>query len=454
MKRTKAFFKAIICAGAYGSLKEQFTCKGVNALSAIIIVINVLVAPLFFFMTKDQGVLWGSLVEVVLIAFVIYLNAKHRHQTAGLLFFIVLNASTFYFAARLGKDVNAQLMIIFLIGLASFLYANKKVRAICIGITLASFIVLEYAYQSQLLPALPLSEGIRDMMRWGSYFVIALLVSLLFCIYSNINSKLLNDLEEANEQLQQHLLKAFHANDSKKNFIREIVHEVKSGFNPIEGMVVYLAEKERLKKTKATPEQLIDHIRGGCSSYRRLLSNLLEFSKIEYGKKDDPIIEPLEIRSFMQQVVNEFQYAARSENATIMLQIDEPVPTIIFCDSIKLRQIANNLIHNAIKFVRSGCDIIVKVELKGLDRWQLAVINDGENIPEEQLQKIFQPYQNVRTGINMEGNGLGLFITRKLVEALRGDIEVVRADKMFTVFEVRFPLEQEWALNYKMPESA
>ncbi len=92
----------------------------------------------------------------------------------------------------------------------------------------------------------------------------------------------------------------------------------------------------------------------------------------------------------------------------------------------------------------------LKVELHGLDAWQLTVINNGENFTEEQLKRIFQPYQHVRTGVNLEGNGLGLFITHKLVETLQGNIEVVREVKDHTVFEVTFPLEQRMAINRKI----
>lgn len=447
MNKIKAFSEAIICAGASSSVRKTFICKGINTLSAVIILINLMIGPLFYLITYKTAVLWGCLVEITLLCLVIILNARRQHHAASLLFFTILNIATFYFAALLGKEVNAQLMIIFLVGLASFLYDDKGLRAICVGISLVGFIMLEYAYQNNLLPTLPLGEGNRNLVRWGSYIVITGLVGSLFCIYSNINSKLLTELEEQKEQLEQHLL-------SKKHFMREVVHEIKSGFNPIEGMVSYLAASDRLQKTSVSPEQLIGHIKGGCVSYRRLLANLLEYSKIEFEKKDDPIIEPLEIRSFMQQVVTEFQYAARSENTYILLQIDEKVPSIVSCDPIKLRQIANNLIHNAIKFARPNCDVVVKVELNGLDAWQLTVINDGENIPEEQLKRIFQPYQHVRTGVNMDGNGLGLFITHKLVDTLHGNIEVVRDDKEYTVFEVTFPLEQRRAGSRKMPEVA
>lgn len=447
MKKIKAFLDAIICAGASGSLREAFTCKGVNRLAIAIILISTIAGPVSYSFTGNPALLWGCLTVDCLMGMVIYLNAKRWHHAAGLLCFTVLNIATFYFAAILGKDANAQLMIIFLVGLASFLYDNKKIRAICVGISFISFLALEYTYQHNLLPTMAFSEGTRSLVHWGSYLVITVMVGYLFCIYSDITRNLFDELEGQKEQLEQHLL-------SKKHFIREAVHEIKSGFNPIEGMVAYLSETDRLKKTTVTADQLIAHIKGGCFSYRRLLANLLEFSKIEFGKKDEPILEPLEIRSFMQQVVNEFQYAANAEKTSIVLQIDENVPAIVSCDSIKLRQIANNLIHNAIKFVRTNCDVVVKVELHGLDAWQLTVINDGENLTEEQLKRIFHPYQHVRTGVNLEGNGLGLFITHKLVETLHGNIEVVRETRDHTVFEVTFPLEQRMAINSKMSSRA
>lgn len=310
---------------------------------------------------------------------------------------------------------------------------SKRVNGPLVGLILFSLMLGPWLYYMTANPTVLI-------------IIFNILASLFFCVYWYSNQQQLRKLEGEKEELEQQLLKALHANDSKKNFIREVVHEIKSGFNPIEGMVAYLSENERLQKAKVSAEQLVAHIKGGCFSYRRLLSNLLEYSKLEYGRNDDPIVEPLVIRSFMQQVVDEFQYTAHAEQTLILLQVEEAVPPVVHCDPIKLRQIANNLIHNAIKFVRVGCDIIVKVDLSGSNTWQLAVIHEGENISDEKLQKIFYPYQHVRTGINMEGNGLGLFITRNLVETLHGQIGVIRG-KVLTVFEVKFPLQQRQPLE-------
>lgn len=275
-----------------------------------------------------------------------------------------------------------------------------------------------------------------------SIIVFSILVCLLLCMYSYHKHQQVRKLEREKEALELQLLKALHANDCKKRFIREVVHEIKSGFNPIEGMVTYLSESERLQKAKVTAEQLVAHIKGGCFSYRRLLSNLLEYSRLEFGKQDDVLFEPLEIRCFMQLVVDEFQYAAQSENTFIQLQVEDQLPCTVQCDPIKLRQIANNLIHNAIKFVKVGCPIVVKVGLIDPQTWQLTVVHEGETIPDDKLKRIFYPYQDVRTGINMEGNGLGLFITRNLADALQGRLDVVKRNTV-TAFEVKFPLEQK-----------
>lgn len=277
------------------------------------------------------------------------------------------------------------------------------------------------------------------------------LVSFLYWLYCDRNHRQQQEWQGQKEALEQELLKAHYANDGKKHFIREIVHEIKSGFNPLEGMIAYLGEKERLLKSKATTEQLIAHIKSGAFSFRRLLANLLEFSKIEYAKKDETIIEPVEIRAFMQQVVDEFQYTAQTENTVITLEIAPEMPVMVSCDPVKLRQVANNLVHNAIKFVPAGSGVLVSVGLHGRDNWQLNVINDGEGFSPEKLQQYFHPYQDVRTGINMEGNGLGLFITRKLVESLHGRIVLAKEDKAHTAFEVTFPLDQPQFSSMAVP---
>ncbi len=82
----------------------------------MIILANLILGPLFYIMTGKFSILWGSLVEAGLIGLVIWLNAKRRHRAASLLFFAVLNIATFYYATILGKDVNAELMIIFMVG--------------------------------------------------------------------------------------------------------------------------------------------------------------------------------------------------------------------------------------------------------------------------------------------------------------------------------------------------
>ncbi|MDF2188851.1 HAMP domain-containing sensor histidine kinase [Paraflavitalea sp. CAU 1676] len=384
MKKVKTFWESLVSAGAAGSPGKLIACRSINLLAVIIILLNVIAGPLLYLLIQKPVILAGSLLESVLMAVVIVLNRSRRHRAATWVLFAGLYVVGGYFAIVFGKDTYASIMMLFWMAMTGLFFGG-------------------FIYMSQRMVA---------------------------------------DMEASQESLEQQMVRALHANDQKKNFIRDFVHEIKSGFNPIEGMVGYLANKERLAKAKVSSEQLIGHIKSGCNGYRRLLSNLLEYSRLEHGKKDELIVEPLEIRSFMKQVVEEFQYTARAEHTHIRLLVDSGMPAVVYCDQVKLRQIANNLVHNAIKFVRAGCEVVITVHLQETDRWQLVVINDGGGFPAEQLRKYFHPYQHVRTGINMEGNGLGLFITHKLVEALHGNIEVMRKGVEHTAFEVTLPLEQ------------
>jgi len=158
MHKLKALSRTIVQAGAYGPLPERYTVIGVNLMSLAIIAINLTVGPVFYLVTRRWPVLAGSMTEALFIAGIILLNARRLHYAANLLFFLILNWATLYFASILGKDVNAQLMIIWLLGLSLFLFNDLRIQISCIAITGITLFFLELNYKKGFIPALPLKR--------------------------------------------------------------------------------------------------------------------------------------------------------------------------------------------------------------------------------------------------------------------------------------------------------
>jgi signal transduction histidine kinase/DNA-binding NarL/FixJ family response regulator/streptogramin lyase len=239
---------------------------------------------------------------------------------------------------------------------------------------------------------------------------------------------LLEDLKNTTEIVLQEREAAQSANKAKSEFLANMSHEIRTPMNAILGYSEIL-EKE------ITGEQQKKHLQAISSSGKILLdliNDILDLSRIEAGKMELHV-EPVNPCSILNEIKHIFSHKAREKALDFQLQVDPALPEALLLDSLRLRQILFNLVGNAVKFTHSGfIKLAAQKVAPGPGKTGphvnvvFSVQDSGPGVPENQLQSIFdaftqQPGQNAKT---FEGTGLGLTITRRLVEMMGGEISV------------------------------
>lgn len=216
--------------------------------------------------------------------------------------------------------------------------------------------------------------------------------------------------------------KAQQAMSVRNEFVANVTHELRTPVNGIKGHV------ENLRETCLTSEQrrtlnIIGHC---CDSMSSLINNILDFSKLESGKLELERRE-FEFRRMMDYVAETNIAAVNEKGLRFSVNIDENIPEFVIGDELRLSQILNNLISNAVKFTSVG---FIRVEvtrtLQFNDEIELffMVVDSGIGISPEEQDRLFQSFSQVDTSITRKygGTGLGLAITKELVELMRGKV--------------------------------
>ena len=214
------------------------------------------------------------------------------------------------------------------------------------------------------------------------------------------------------------------ANDAKSSFLANISHELRTPMNGVIGMT------ELALETSLSEEQrdLLGTARNSALSLLEMLNDVLDFSKIEARKLDLEQI-PFDVRKVVFETAKVFGVQARQKGLLFTCDIEPAVPAEVSGDPGRLRQVLINLLGNAVKFTHSG-GIEVHVSVESSDPedvcLRFVVIDSGIGIPIDKQAVIFQPFAQADGSMTRKygGTGLGLTISARLVELMRGRIWV------------------------------
>ena len=237
------------------------------------------------------------------------------------------------------------------------------------------------------------------------------------------------------QSLREALTRADFTSKAKSDFFAKMSHELRTPINSIIGM------SDLVLETKLTREQHrhVDIIKSSASGLLTLINDLLDFSKIEAGKLELEEIE-FDMHDCVEKSATLLAQQAHAKGLSLTNLIQNDVPSRLLGDPGRLRQIIINLLGNAIKFTPTG-EVVLSVkklpdESKGRVRLHVEVADTGIGLSAKDQAKLFQPYNQAGTSTSRRygGTGLGLTISKELVEAMGGQIGVKSQEGKGSVF--------------------
>ena len=251
-------------------------------------------------------------------------------------------------------------------------------------------------------------------------------------------------MEAALEALQEAKSGADAANRAKSEFLANMSHEIRTPVNGIMGML------QVLQSTPLDDEQAAcaSTAMRSCTRLVRLLSDILDLSRIEAGKLTVQHA-PMELRDVLCQVKELFAPSARESGTELRFWIDPAIPDRVLGDAARLQQVLINMVGNALKFTPGGQVTLEAWALSSLRgrhaRVCFEVTDTGAGIPDDKLGLLFTPFSQVDAGYTRthQGAGLGLSICRRLVELMGGSISVISEVGAGTsmAFALNFPVD-------------
>jgi PAS domain S-box-containing protein len=244
-------------------------------------------------------------------------------------------------------------------------------------------------------------------------------------------SAMLNMMEDLDEEKSR----AEEATRAKSDFLANMSHEIRTPMNAVIGMA-HLA-----LKTELTPKQqdYLSKIQSSANSLLGIINDILDFSKIEAGKLDMEAVE-FDLLETMDNVANVITVKAQErENLEVLFYLDPEVPNFLVGDSLRLNQILVNLGNNAVKFTEQGEIVLsVRVNEKSDEKvtLQFSVRDTGIGMTAEQQGKLFQAFSQADTSTTRKygGTGLGLTISKRLVNLMGGEIWIESESGQGTTF--------------------
>ena len=289
-------------------------------------------------------------------------------------------------------------------------------------------------YLVTVLPFDKLDQTILGMSsRWltivyaASFAAIAMLL-LLFFQYLKVYRNQVAELRRMNVEMDAARKEAEHANAAKQEFLSSMSHDIRTPMNAIIGMTSLATS------SAGDPEQVQEYLRKIALSSKHLLgliNDVLDMSKIESGKMTLNV-EPVSLREVMDSIINIIQPQIKAKNQQFTAAAYEMIAEDVCCDSVRLNQVLINLLGNAVKFTPEKGSVQVSVYQEALPedtfcvRTHFLVSDTGIGMSQEYQKVIFDSFSredNTRVQ-KTEGSGLGMAITKYIVDAMGGSIFV------------------------------
>lgn len=262
-----------------------------------------------------------------------------------------------------------------------------------------------------------------------------------FTTFTAVLRKMAEKIRSQISDISQEKIRAEDANRAKSAFLANMSHEIRTPMNGVVGMA------EILSRTNLQPEQttMLRTIRSSSESLLRIIDDILDLSKIEAGKLDLDL-RTIALGKVVEQAIDTIRPIADERKVRLFLNLDPNLPQFIEFDGVRLRQILINLLGNATKFSEAkGQDGFgeahLNVSLLDANRFRIVLRDTGIGMSDEVIGRIFHPFNQGEESTTrvFGGTGLGLTITKNLVDLMDGEISVHSEAGKGAEFTVTFP---------------
>ncbi|MCH5192440.1 MAG: response regulator [Oscillospiraceae bacterium] len=285
---------------------------------------------------------------------------------------------------------------------------------------------------------------VKDWWRiYGNVFEYVLLYTIIFGVCITAVNTVIHRMTEwqryANKSLKEAAESAIKAEQVKSMFLSNMSHEIRTPINAVLGMNEMILRECRDEKLLGYAE----NIRTSGKTLLFLINDILDMQKIESGKMNIVPVE-YETASLVTDLWNMTYIRAKEKNLAVRFILDENMPSVLFGDDVRIKQIAVNLLTNAVKYTPEGSVEMHMSSLKTEDGdfiMKIAVQDTGLGIKEEDMENLFKSFQRLdeEKNRNIEGAGLGMSITMSLLKLMDGDMKVESEYRKGSTFTVTIP---------------
>ena len=263
-------------------------------------------------------------------------------------------------------------------------------------------------------------------------FFFSYMLLIMYFTIENPDVKMIEQLNIANAN-------ALRANQAKSEFLSSMSHEIRTPLNAIVGLASQINEN---KDCPSSMKEDLNDILVSSNTLLEIVGNIIDINKIETSKLVIVNV-PYSLRTEINTIIKINKLKLENKDITLNINIEDSVPDSLIGDKNHLKQILNNLLSNAIKYTNNGS---ISIDISNTNDNNIAnltikVSDTGIGIRKENLEKLFTKFERLDTEINsnIEGTGLGLVITKKLVELMNGTIEVSSKYNVGSTFLVKLP---------------
>ena len=250
----------------------------------------------------------------------------------------------------------------------------------------------------------------------AAVFTTVIMYFVIFAV-DNPDLEMIGEIEKAREEAEQ-------ANKSKTEFLSNMSHEIRTPLNAILGFSQSLMEEDINRSAKADVEDII----GASDSLLEIVNEILDISKIESNKLEIVNVD-YSFEKMYKYLITLTEGRIGSRQLQLIHSYDNRIPEVLYGDYVRIKQITTNLLSNAIKYTKEGY-VKLRIDYEPINDsscWIIISVKDsGIGIKPEEIDNVFSKFEKfeIKENVKLQGTGLGLALTKRLVNLLEGSIKV------------------------------